>query len=197
MDRNHTSSNVISNGCPLSRLQFLLHTLASEVSFYMLAVLGISYVFAVAEVLLTIVALCTIRGWKSSTRQYYYVIAIANLVAVFTSDWNTFLLAFNSWVIRWFPSKVGLVTLLHWEHYWPPLCALYNFVTRSTLIPKLWVIILFCVHRTWIVLQPLRAPFVKRVFRPHLVIGLPVGLIVFIIPQLFLSEIVNGVFLFY
>ena len=192
MSSNSTSSQAIAKTCILTVPQQQMHVLAGEISFYLLALLGISYPLAVITAVLTALALFTIRSWRSSTRIYYYVITIANLVAAFSIDWQTFLIALNMWATRWFPDELHTVAMLHWELLWPPLCAIFNFVKEAVILPKLWVFILLWVHRMWIVLQPLRAPLLKRVFGPPLVIGLPVGLTLFITPQLWLSYIVNG-----
>ena len=191
----NTSNLIISSHCTLNVLELQLHAIAVEISFYLQSLLGISYLLAVIDSVLTLVALCTIRGWRSSTRVYYYVIAVSNIVAVFSADWNSFLVTLKWWCTRWYSNEDEIVMMLHWELLWPPLCALFNFFNGSCLLPKLWAGILLCIHRTWIVLQPLRAPFVSRVFRPSLVIGLPFGLVIFVIPQFFLSSIVNGILL--
>ena len=193
MSSNNTSTLIISSHCTLNVRQVQLHAIAVEASFYLQSLLGISYPLVIIDSVLTLVALCTIRGWRSSTRVYYYVIAVANIVAVFSSDWNSFLVALKLWCTRWYPNGMEMVIRLHWELLWSPFCALYIFLINSWLLPKLWAVILLCVHRTWIVLQPLRAPLAKHVFRPSLVIGLPVGLVVLVIPHLFLSAIVNGI----
>lgn len=179
--------------CTLSAFQLQLHMFTLELSFYLLTLLGVSFPFAIVSTVLTLVALCGTRRWKGSIRTYYFVVAVANVVALFTGDWQTFLLALKFWATRWSPDTLAIVVKLHWELLWPPLCALSNFLSLSIILPKLWVIILFCVHRTWIVFQPLRAQLVKRVFRPALVIGFPVGLTIFVTPFLWLSYIFEGI----
>lgn len=192
MTSNSTIS--ISNGnlCKITEFQLKLHIVAFELNFYLYVLIGLSYPIAIVAALLTLVSLFTIRGWRNSCRNYYYVIGVANFIAALSTDWLRFLLALASWAVRWFPNGSGTVTLLHWELLWTPLCALFNFVIDSILLPKLWVLILFCMHRTWIVLEPLRAPQLKSVFRPALVIGLPVSLVVFFTPHLWLSSISEG-----
>lgn len=183
---------IISNSCKPTGLQLKLLDLAGELNSYFLSLLGVLYPLAAIESTLTLLALCIIRGWRNPARSYYYVIAVANFIAVFFSDWSTFLVACHSWATRWFPNGTRIVATLHWELYWSPLCALFKIVTDSILLPKLWLLVLFCVHRTWIVLDPLRAPVLKRIFRPALVIGLPIGITVFYIPQLWQSYIAEG-----
>ena len=194
MMSNRTNVVDVSNSCTLTILQVQLHAAALELCFYLLTLLGIGFFFSILSTLLTLIALCTIREWRNSARTYYYVIGVTNLIAAFSTDWQTFLVVLSTWADRWFPNGMGTVMALHWELLWPPLCAMYIFLPDSIFLPKVWVLILFCVHRTWIVLEPLRAPLLKRVFRPALVVGLPVGLILFNIPHLFLSFIVNGTF---
>ena len=87
----NTSNLIISSHCTLNVLELQLHAIAVETSFYLQSLFGISYPLAVIDSVLTLVALCTIRGWRSSTRVYYYVIAVSNIVAVFSADWNSFL----------------------------------------------------------------------------------------------------------
>ena len=187
-------TNVVdgSNLCTLSILQVQLHAVALELCFYLLTLLGICFFLSILSSLLTLFTLCTIRGWRNSARTYYYVIGVTNLIATLSTDWQTFLVVLATWANQWFPNGMGTVMALHWELLWTPLCALFIFVTDSIFTPKVWVLILFCVHRTWIVIEPLRAPLLKRVFRPALVVGLPVGLTLFNIPHFFLSFIVNG-----
>ena len=193
MTSNSTDCLLVSTSvCTFNIIQLQLHAVALELSFYLLSLLGISFPLSVLATSLTLVALCTIRGWRNSARTYYYMIGMTNFVAAVSTDWKTFLTVLATWANRWFPNGIATVTALHWELLWPPLCALFNFVLDSILLPKVWVLILFCVHRSWIVLDPLRAPLLKRVFRPALVIGLPVGLIVFNTPHLWLSAIVEG-----
>ena len=92
MQATNIGSNIIMYGkCTFNVLQLELHAIALETSFYLQSLFGISYPLAVIDSVLTIVALCTIRGWRSHTRVYYYVIAVANIVAVFSADWNSFL----------------------------------------------------------------------------------------------------------
>lgn len=194
MTSNFTGN--LPNHCTLGKSEQLLYTIILELRFYILIILGISYPFAIVSSMLSLVALCCIRKWKSSIRTYYYVIAVANVVALFSGDWQTFLLALTSLATRWFPNTSDIVKMLHWEVFWPPLCALSNFVSESIILPKLWVIILFCVHRTWIVFQPLRAQLVNRVFRPAFVISFPVGLTIFVTPFLWLSFNSGGILLY-
>ena len=191
MTSNYTISHITSI-CTFGILQLQVHALAVELNFYLLTILGIFYPVAVISSALTLIAICTIRSWRSSTRTYYYVVAVANIIALLSADWQTFLLVLYLWATRWFPNEMKIVYMLHFELSWSPLCAIYNFVTNSILLPKLWVIMIFCVHRTWIVFQPLSAPLVKRIFRPALVIGFPVGLVVFATPFLWLSYIDEG-----
>ena len=192
MSSNNTSSQAIAKTCTLTISQQQMHVLAVELNFYLLALLGVSYPLGVITAVLTTLTLFTIRGWRSSTRVYYYVVTMANLVAAFSIDWETFLIALNMWATRWFPDGLETVAVLHWELLWPPLCAIFNFLNEAVLLPKLWAFILLWFHRMWIVLKPLRAPLLNRVFGPPLVIGLPVGLTIFITPQLWQSFISNG-----
>lgn len=191
-NNSSTVSQIVLSRCAFNVVQLQWHAVTVEISFYLLTLLGVLYPIAILAAVLTAVSIFTIRGWKSSTRRYYYVISVANLVAVLFVDYETFLLALSSWATLWFPNGLNVVSMLHWELYWAPLCAVFNFVSESIILPKLWVLILLCVHRTWIVLEPLRAPLLKRVFHPALVFGLPIGLTVLIIPQLWLSLIKNG-----
>ena len=183
---------VSSSDCIFNFIQLQLHSVALELSFYLVSLLGISFPLSVLATSLTLVALCAIRWWRNSARTYYYMIGVTNFVAAVSTDWNTFLIVLISWADRWFPNGVATVTALHWELLWPPLCAVSNFVLNSILLPKVWVLILFCVHRLWIVIDPFRKPLLKRVFRPAFVIGLPVGLTVLYTPHLWLSGIVEG-----
>ena len=194
MTSNGTSGLNAANSCTFTINQLQLHALALELSFYLLALLGVCFPLTVLSTLLTLITLSSIRGWRNSARTYYYVIGVANFIAALSTDWLTFLIALASWAARWFPSGMTAVMALHWELLWPPLCVLYNFVPDSILLPKIWVLVLFCVHRTWIVVDPFRAPLLKRVFRPAIVVGLPVGLVVFYTPHFWLSKIADGMF---
>ena len=193
MTSNSTEHTLVSSSvCTFSIIQLQLHAIALELSFYLLSLLGISFPLSILVTSLTLVALCTISGWRNSARTYYYMIGVTNFVAALSSDWKTFLTVLLTWANRWFPTGIVTVAALHWELLWPPLCAVFNFVLDSILLPKVWVIILFSVHRSWIVLYPLRAPLLKRVFRQAIVIGLPIGLTVLYTPHLWLSVIVEG-----
>ena len=192
-DGLHASTSM----CTYNIIQLQLHAVALELSFYLLSILGICFPLSVLATSLTIVALFTIRDWRNSARIYYYMIGVTNFVAAISTDWDTFLTVLITWANRWFPQGIATVTALHWELLWPPLCAVFNFVIDSILLPKVWVLILFYVHRSWIVLDPLRAPILKRMFRPALVIGFPMGLIVLNTPHLWMSDIFNGIVPFY
>ena len=76
----------------------------SSFSRYLLALLGVCFPLSVLSVLLTLIALSSIRGWRNSARTYYYVIGVANLIATLSTDWHTVLNALTSWAARWFPS---------------------------------------------------------------------------------------------
>ena len=192
MSSNSTSSQAIKKTCTLTVSQQEMHVLAGELSFYFLALLGFLYPLAVINAVFTAIAFFSMRNWRSSTRIYYYVSAMTNLVSAFSIDWQTFLIALDMCAIRWFPDWLDTVEMLHWELLWSPLCAIFNFLKESIILPKLWVLILLWFHRMWIVMAPLRAPLLKRVFSPPLIIGLPFGLTAFIAPQLWLSYIANG-----
>ena len=196
MFSNSTSILNTANSCAFTIEQLQLHSIALELSFYLLALLGVCFPLSVLSTLLALIALCSIRGWRNSARTYYYVIGVANFIAALSTDWLTFQNALASWAARWFPSGMTTVMALHWEILWPPLCVLYHFVPDVILLPKILVIVLFCLHRTWIVFDPFRAPLLKRVFRPALIVGLPVGFVVFYTPHFWLSIIVNGKFTF-
>lgn len=109
------------------------------------------------------------------------------------SDWQTFLLAIELLALQWFPSSQKVMAILHWERLWLQLYALINFVDDSILLPKLWIIILFSVHHTRIVLYQFLALHLKM-FSTALLIGLPIGITVFYTPHLWLSSVVQGIY---
>ena len=179
--------------CNSTQMEMQIITATQAVALWLLMILGFLFPFSLVTTCSTTATICTLRGWRNSARHYYYGIAISNLIASTFTDWQYFLLALDIAASRWFPKGVAIIALLNWQNYWQPFCAIFNFVKDIAIIVKIWFTILLCVHRMLIVLYPLRASFLKRIFSRLLVYGFPITLSIPYSPHLWLSFIIQGI----